>query len=152
MGIGVTHLIKCYTKIEIDKESKMKAINTLVFPLLITIISIVNGEEQKKHPCQEHPEVRSKCFWLHGRLSYWNGTPAARIWKIGTKRMLGVSDGHALPEYEQMPEYIRKLMVSFDTEIYGDFEFCPFTKEKPGVMQLGCIQSGKNMHAKQRKE
>jgi hypothetical protein len=96
-------------------------------------------------PCKLHPAVIAPCFMIHGRLSYWNGTPSARIWKIGTKRILGVSDGLALPEYEQMPENVEILLGGLGTNVYGDFEFCPFTNSEPGVMQLGCIQSGKNL-------
>jgi hypothetical protein len=63
--------------------------------------------------------------------------------------MLGVSDGHALPGFEQMPDAVRSHLT-WDVHLFGDYEFCPFTKAKPGVMQLGCIQSAKNLCAKPR--
>ena len=39
---------------------------------------------------------------------------------------------------------------SWATEIYGDFNVCPFTKQKPGHMQMVCIESAAHPVAKQR--
>lgn len=36
-------------------------------------------------------------------------------------------------------------MTSFETEAFGDFRVCPFTKKKPGEMQFVCIESAKNL-------
>ena len=47
-------------------------------------------------------------------------------------------------ESEVVPEIIRQH-VSFDTRVYGDFEVCPFTKEKAGEMQLVCIETADNL-------
>jgi hypothetical protein len=102
-----------------------------------------------QRPCREHPEVRQPCFTVRGRLSYWNGTPTARIWIVGTNRMLGVSDGHALPGFEQMPKAVRERM-SWETELFGNYTFCPFTPEQAGAMQLGCIQAAENLRAETR--
>ena len=46
-------------------------------------------------PCKT-PENVASCYWTHGRLNFANGAPSYRIWKIGTKRILGVYSG-ALP-------------------------------------------------------
>jgi len=32
-----------------------------------------------------------------------------------------------------------------DHEIYADFEVCPLSQEKPGAMQVVCIESAKNL-------
>jgi hypothetical protein len=105
----------------------------------------------EKRPCREHPEVRQPCFTVRGRLSNWNGTPTARIWVVGTKRMLGVSDGHALPGFEQMPKNVWERL-DWDTDLFGNYTFCPFTPGRPGAMRLGCIQAADHLRAVKRPE
>src|SRR5690348_17907438 len=39
------------------------------------------------------PENASLCYWTHGRLMVYNGNPSFRIWKTGTRRILGVFNG-----------------------------------------------------------
>ena len=123
----------------------------LVLVQLLALTAEPASSLPPQRPCREHPEVRPPCFTVRGRLSYWNGTPTARIWIVGTNRMLGVSDGHALPGFEQMPKAIRDRM-SWETELFGNYTFCPFTPEQPGVMQLGCIQAAENLRAQKRPE
>ncbi len=97
---------------------------------------------------QDHPDVKPPCFVVHGRLSLWNGTPSARIWIVGTKRVLGVSDSLTGPE--AMPEAVRGRLT-WDVDLFGDYTFCPITDEKAGVMRLGCIQSATNLRERPRK-
>jgi hypothetical protein len=52
---------------------------------------------------------------------------------IGTKRILGLRDG------APMPKALEDTLTSFDVEGYGNFEFCPFTPQKRGAMQVGCV-------------
>jgi hypothetical protein len=54
---------------------------------------------------------------------------------------------------ETAPDNVAKLWDDdrWDTEIYGDFDVCPFTKEKPGHMQMVCIESASHLTAKRRK-
>lgn len=92
------------------------------------------------HTCEKDPDLVAKCFAVHGRLSFYNGGPSARIWKIGTHHMLGVTD-------EILPGDL-DLRMNWDTEALGDFDLCPFTREKPGVMQFVCIESAKNVKYK----
>ncbi len=63
--------------------------------------------------------------------------------------VLGVSDGRALPGFEQMPRSLRDRLT-WDVELVGEYEFCPFTPDTPGVMRLGCIQSARDVHAEKR--
>jgi hypothetical protein len=95
--------------------------------------------------CKRDPDIVGACFTVHGRLSYWNGAPSLRISRIGTRRILGVHT-------ETAPENVPKLWGEdvFATDIYGDFNVCPFTKEKPGHMQMVCIESASHLIAKQR--
>jgi len=46
----------------------------------------------RKIPCKT-PENASLCYWTHGRLSVYNGSPSFRIWQVGTRHMLGVFNG-----------------------------------------------------------
>lgn len=102
--------------------------------------------------CREHPKVMAACFTFRGRLANYNGVPTTRVWRIGTNRILGVSDGMALPEFEQMPANAKAALDrSFDRDVFGDFEFCPFTADRPGVMRLGCINSATNLKVVERK-
>ena len=99
--------------------------------------------------CREHPRLVGKCFNVHGRLATYNGNPAVRLWRIGTKRMLGVSDQRFKePGYSNIPaELLRQL--DGESKITGDFLVCPFTRSKPGEMQLVCIESAKNTVVKE---
>ena len=94
--------------------------------------------------CREHPRLVGKCFNVHGRLATYNGNPAVRLWRIGTKRVLGISDQRFKEEgYRNIPDDLLKQLDGEST-ITGDFLVCPFTQPKPGEMQLVCIESAKN--------
>src|ERR1043165_1062139 len=65
-------------------------VNALVLALLLLIISSVLFAQsavtsEKDKSCRVHPKLIGKCFDVHGRLSIYNGTPALRIWKVGTR-------------------------------------------------------------------
>lgn len=92
------------------------------------------GEETARDfmACKTDPDIVGECFTFRGRLGLWNGTPTRRIWRVGTKRILGVQDEYPGPD---------NFDVDWDTEDWGDFTVCPFTKEKPGYMQFVCIES-----------
>lgn len=103
-------------------------------------------------PCSCHPKITGEPFVVHGRLSLYNGAPAVRLWIIGTNRILGVSEGRFYAEgFRNLPESIEEKL-DWDTVLYGDFFVYPFTPAKPGVMQLICIESVKNMVIKKRKQ
>lgn len=90
--------------------------------------------------CKSDPDIVDACFKVHGRLSAWNGTPTMRIWRIGTSRILGVHD-------DIMPEGLTSKM-DWDVEAYGDFEVCPFTRERSGEMRMVCIEKAENVFFK----
>ena len=95
---------------------------------------------QSRLGCRQNPAVVGDCFIIHGRLSATNGTPSMRIWRIGTKRVLGVSPS----EDEIVPETVKKYFGS-GTHIYGDFLVCPFTPPRPTEMQMVCVESATNL-------
>ena len=128
---------------------------------LITVLLIVipadtvraqsTASEANEKSCREHPLLIARCFTVRGRLSIYNGTPARRIWKIGTKRVLGISEQRfAVAGYRNIPEYIESKLNQ-DVDIVGDFLVCPFTQSKPGEMQLVCIEGGKNIAVRKKK-
>jgi hypothetical protein len=85
--------------------------------------------------CAGNPTVVGECLLVHGRLSVWNGNPTFRIWPVGTKRMLGVRE-----EFEA-PTELDPYLGHFDDVVYADFNVCPLTKPRPGVMQIVCVES-----------
>lgn len=100
--------------------------------------------------CRQHPQLVGKCFTVHGRLSVYNGAPAMRIWKVGTKRMLGISEQRfAIQGCRNVPEAIQN-QLNQDVEVFGDFLVCPFTRPRAGEMQLVCIEDGKNLRVQKR--
>jgi hypothetical protein len=52
---------------------------------------------------------------------------------------------------DALPQEIRSLMTTFDTELWGDFKVCPFTQEQTGKMRLVCIESWRNVTVHERK-
>lgn len=53
----------------------------------------------------------------------------------------------ALSNYWQVPENVAVHLKTFDSAVIADFEFFPFTKDKPKVMRLGCVESATNIKA-----
>ena len=131
-------------------------IRRLATSLLLIICAGVSARspvrEAAEKTCREHPQINGKCFSVRGRLSVYNGAPAVRIWRIGTRRVLGISEQRFnLPGYRNLPESLAHELNG-DNEILGDFLVCPFTRPKPREMQLVCIESAKNVTVQQKKQ
>jgi len=116
---------------------------------------------RRKIPCKT-PENASLCYWTHGRLSVWEGGPPSyRLWKIGTRRLLGVFKGPSrFPAFTDddafNPEFPTNLERAYEVDgrrwkwtfpppVFADFEVCPLEPEKKGEMQSVCIESAKNI-------
>jgi hypothetical protein len=100
--------------------------------------------------CREHPQLVSSCFKVRGRLAVYNGAPAVRIWKTGTKRMLGVSEQRfVIAGFRNIPEDLQPK-IDQNKFLYGDFVVCPFTAPKSNEMQLVCIERVTNLRIKER--
>lgn len=100
-------------------------------------------------PCRSQPRLVGRCFTVRGRLSLYNGTPTIRLWRAGTRRMLGVSSSYAEEGYGSIPAEIER-QLNWETDVWGDFVVCPFTPSRAGRMQMICIESGKNLVARKR--
>ena len=123
----------------------------------------------RKIPCRP-PENASLCYWTRGRLNFYEGDPSYRIWKVGTKRILGIYSGPAMMKSSpasfekdgEDPEFPPNLDGVFDAEyryrvttnsshvnlidpVFADFELCPLNPEREGEMQFSCIESAKHI-------
>ena len=84
--------------------------------------------------CKSDPDIMEACFTIHGRLNVWNGSPSLRIWPVGTRRIMGVLDEYPLPG--ELDDY-----DLLNGAAWGDFEVCPFTKDRQGWMRMVCVES-----------
>jgi len=110
----------------------------------------------RKIPCKT-PENVTTCFWTHGRLQEYEGTPAYRLWKIGTRHLFGIYSGPSAwrgnrlaidNEDPELPSNLRELVQSGLVQVFADFEVCPLEPERPGSIQAACIESAKNLFVK----
>jgi len=91
-----------------------------------------------------------KCFWIHGRLSTYNGTSLLRIWPAGTKRLLGLCEAVCGDKEEgpSLPENVKQAMLSsLPWSIWGEFQVCPLTEERAGHMRYVRLESAKRLVA-----
>jgi len=96
------------------------------------------GAAGEAPPCREHKDLAGQCFVVRGRMRAYNGSPTFRIWRLGTRRLLGVAGG----ETPMLPKGVA-CENGFECDVFGEFEVCPLTKEEPGVMQRVCVASVK---------
>ena len=130
-------------------------IGRIVTSLLLVISASISAGSPRQSvaekSCRQHPQLIGKCFVVRGSLSVYNGAPAVRLRRTGTRRMLGVSEQRFnLSGYRNLPEDLTE-QLNGDNEITGDFLVCPFTKPKPREMQLVCIDSAGNTVVRKRK-
>jgi hypothetical protein len=82
-----------------------------------------------------------------------NGTPAYRLWKTGSRRILGIYSGPSVDRWgldNESPEFPANVYKGLWNPVWGntvwaDFEVCPLEPEKPRAMQAACIESAKNI-------
>lgn len=142
----------------------MKIVHLFLSILLFSSSPFIVAQYQKGErtiPCKTQA-IAKACYWTHGRLGFGNGTPALRLWKIGTNRILGIYSGpstynpHAQDpdngdnEAPQLPLNVISTMYrsgphQLPSRIFADFEICPLEPERSGAMQVACVQSAKNI-------
>jgi hypothetical protein len=130
------------------KKSRMFKFLTV----LLILISVYNGpgqSETQDRPCRRQPNLVDQCFYVRGRLSMYNGNPTYRLWRAGTRRILGVSDSFAEAGYTTIPAEMTS-QLNWENELWGNFLVCPFTRPRSGVMQMICIESAKNLVVRKR--
>jgi len=94
-------------------------------------------------------QAGAACFWIHGRLSAANGSPTFRLWRIGARRILGVRDGED-ESAAMLPAPVRALVTpdAFQVDVFGDFQVCPQTPERPGRMRMVRIAGARRLIAR----
>lgn len=113
-------------------KSKIRFLNVAVAASFFLIASVVLAGQ-----CKTDPEVVGSCFQVHGRMFSSNGAPVTRIWRIGTKRILGVPGS--------LPTSLERLINDMDDVIYADFLVCPLTPQVPGEMQMVCVEPARHV-------
>jgi hypothetical protein len=115
--------------------------------------AVPQNTAQRKIPCKT-TENAASCYWTHGRLGVYNGNPSFRVWRIGTRKIVGIHSGPDAQrhdpldgEHPEFPANMRKVEPGLTEghRIFADFEICPFAPQRPGEMQFGCIESVKNI-------
>jgi hypothetical protein len=100
-------------------------------------------------PCRQDPRVVEQCFIIHGRLSV-HANMRPYLSPIGARRLLGIAspDGAIT-----MPLQLKSIFQNqIENQAVGDFEVCPFTRRRPGVMQLVCIAGVSHLTVRERRE
>ena len=114
-------------------------------PVIIALFAIACAEPAAGR------QAAGACFWLHGRLFAANGNPTFRIWRIGTRRGLGVNLGaHASAAIGDLPGSVRALIPGGDVQvdIYGDYQVCPLTRGRQGWMRFVRIVQARRLIAR----
>lgn len=134
-------------------------------PLTIGILSVALWAQalpqtatKRSIPCKT-PQNASECYWTRGRITIGNGNPSFRMWKVGTKRLLGIFSGPSVShdrlspdqEHPELPANVEKIWKPRlgVSPLYGDFEVCPLAPEHPGAMRPVCVESAKNLFVEQ---
>lgn len=115
----------------------------------LSLVGTLRAGGKRKFPCKT-PANESYCYWTHGRLSLYNGTPAFRLWEIGTHRLLGIFSGPSSRSVvdNENPEFPLNLQARFhptENRIFADFEVCPLEPQHPHAMRAACIEAAKNI-------
>jgi hypothetical protein len=127
-----------------------RCIFLLALVLFVSVSLSAQNSLKRNVPCKT-PNNENSCFWTHGRLTFGNGTPAFRLWQVGTKHLLGIYSGPSVDRHSldnENPKLPADLMRKFkpgENLVYADFEVCPLETAKPGAMQAACIESAKNI-------
>ena len=111
----------------------------------MTLVALLLAGPASDPPrCAANPALVGKCFSVYGRLRAYNGNPTFRIWPVGTIRIIGVTG----PKPGDPPIMPENPACGFDCDVVADFELCPFSESKPGVMQRAGIEGagGRGTH------
>lgn len=111
----------------------------LGIPKGITVPALVSGTPERDSETAKAAPFVGDCFSFRGRAQFFNGNPSLRIWRVGTKSYIGVSDYRC----GALPTAFEKEMKTFGDIVYGDFTVCPLSKFKKGEMQFACIRDVK---------
>ncbi len=118
----------------------MKAVGIIV--AIVSLLTAIDGARA------------AACRDVHGRLTLNNGAPTARIWVVGTHRVLGVLQPNE--RFSDLPASVRQLWAGktndeiWASEIVGDFEVCAVTGRTVGRMQMVSVKAARRLSLKPR--
>jgi hypothetical protein len=135
-----------------DRQAVMLSRVVALLLLISPSVSLAQAVAPRRtaKPCRAQPALVGKCFRVYGRLALYNGAPTIRLWRAGTRRVLGVSGSYARDGYSSIPEELEQ-QLSWETELWGEYLVCPYTRRRAGEMQLVCIEDGKRINARPRR-
>src|SRR5262245_14597876 len=122
--------------------AQWKFLSCLSAALLLQVGNALGGIAEVP-TCTHNAQLVGQCFTVRGRLTV-HANMRPYLWPIGTHRLLGI----ASPEGAIiMPTEIERIFASppFDRQLFADFEVCPFTRPRPGAMQMVCIAAARNL-------
>jgi hypothetical protein len=115
-------------------------------PIALILASLIRATIQTPSPipaetaCQHKGDFAGSCESVHGRLSVGTGI---RIWKVGTKRLLGVPlPGDETFRVCTLPKQLEPMIRTIADKnqvLFADFVIRPLTASRPGHMQKVCI-------------
>jgi hypothetical protein len=109
----------------------LRTVRRLILSTFGLSVALVSAAAAPQPPCKNSPKLMGACYVVHGRATYGNGTPALRIWLVGTKRMLGVTADKIADDSDD-PIVPKQLVFDPSKKAFGDFEVCPFPPERSG--------------------
>ena len=125
----------------------MRIVIARIVIMLMAVTAAIGNPGRRERDCRGNPKVIAGCFSIHGRAFASNGTPDLRIWRIGTRRILGVTATSMPDDAEEpiAPENLLRALGGTEHFVFGDFEVCPFTAEREGEMQMVCVQKANHL-------
>jgi len=115
----------------------------LASPLLVVMLLTASlCSQQQTGSCKSSPKIVGQCFEIHGRVRVVNGAGTV-IWRIGTDRLLEVEDEELIPD--NLGKALSKHGDVYGRDVFGDFEVCPFSENRPGEMQMVCVESASHL-------
>jgi hypothetical protein len=119
--------------------------------VLFAIFTTLCAYSQQRQSCKGNPELVGECYKIHGRVRVGNGI-GITIWHIGTDRLSGIDDGNIIIPDNLADAIYHDGQQIYGRDVFGDFEVCPFTKRKPGRMQMVCVESASHLVIKENKQ
>jgi len=127
------------------REETPRRAARLVLVLLVLVVGAAGRPAFAADGCATRDDLAGPCFRMRGRAALYNGNPTVRIWRVGTRRLLGVSASRCVPPAcEPLPADLRRAL-DWDHPVFADFTLCPLTPRRPGVMQMVCIAAAANL-------
>lgn len=118
---------------------------------LLLMCADANAAPPSSLACKNSPHLVGPCFTVHGRLAVYNGSNVFRIWPIGTHRLIAIVNVDDRTVEPVLPPEIEGPLergTATGVALFGDYEVCPVTRQKPGTMQDVCLIRGTNLIAK----